>query len=78
MDKKSKEWAPILNIETRNVEEDANLNATQRYRKLYPRVVKLVAKVADNYEPYAFVEGMLKEMEKTCSKYKKIFKYYSR
>ncbi|XP_059458348.1 protein FAR1-RELATED SEQUENCE 5-like [Corylus avellana] len=51
-------------IKTKNVEEDVNLNVTQRYRKLCPRVVKLVAEATDNDEAYAFVEGMLEGMEK--------------
>jgi hypothetical protein len=55
---------PILNTKTRNVEGDVNLNVTQCYRKLYPRVVKLVAEVVDNDKAYAFVEGMLEEKEK--------------
>ncbi|XP_059437569.1 protein FAR1-RELATED SEQUENCE 1-like [Corylus avellana] len=51
-------------VKTRNVEEDVNLNVAQRYRKLCPRVVKVVAEAADNDEAYAVVEGMLEEMEK--------------
>jgi hypothetical protein len=55
---------PILNIKMKNVEDDVNLNVTQRYKKLCPRVVKLVAEAVDNDEAYACVERMLEEMEK--------------
>jgi hypothetical protein len=51
-------------LRQKNVEEDVNLNVTQQYRKLYPMVVILVAKAADNDNVYAFVDEMLEEMEK--------------
>jgi len=69
----------ILNIKTSNVEEDVNLNVTQRYKRLCPRLVKLVSEVADYNEAYAFVEGMVEEMEKHVQNIKKKkngFKYY--
>jgi hypothetical protein len=61
----------ILNIKRKNVEEDVNLNVTQRYKKLYPRVVKLVAEAVDNDEAYVCVERMLEEMEKRVQNIKR-------
>jgi uncharacterized membrane protein len=67
----------ILNTKTENVQEDVNLIVTQQYRRLCPRAVKLVTKSSDNEEAYAFVERMIKEMEKHVQNIKKMFKYYS-
>jgi hypothetical protein len=53
----------ILNTTTRNVQEDVNLNVTQRYRRLCPMLEKLATKVANNEDACAFVEMMVKEMK---------------
>lgn len=46
-----------------NVEENMNLNGTQRYRRLYPMLAELATEAADNEEACAFVERMVKEMK---------------
>ncbi|XP_062175226.1 protein FAR1-RELATED SEQUENCE 5-like isoform X3 [Alnus glutinosa] len=50
--------------EMRNVEEDINLNITQRYRRLCTKLMRLAAEAADTKETYAFVVRAIEEMEK--------------
>jgi hypothetical protein len=45
------------------VQEDANLNVTQRYRRLCPMLEELATKAANNEDACAFVEMMVKEMK---------------
>jgi hypothetical protein len=61
----------ILNTTMRNVEENMNLNGTQRYRRLYPMLMELATEAADNEEACAFVERMVKEMKQEVQNIKK-------
>jgi zinc finger SWIM domain-containing protein 3 len=54
----------MLDSEMRNVEEDINLNITQRYRRLCTKLMRLAAEAADTKETYAFVVRAIEEMEK--------------
>ena len=47
-----------------NVEEDVNLIATQQYRRLCPKLVRLASRAADNEETFALIEKMIEEYEK--------------
>jgi hypothetical protein len=57
----------------RNVEDDVNLNVTQRYRRLCLILDKLATEAANNEEAYAFVEKMAREMQKQGQKIKNCF-----
>ncbi|XP_062158767.1 protein FAR-RED IMPAIRED RESPONSE 1-like [Alnus glutinosa] len=61
----------ILNTTSRNVEENINLNGTQRYRRLCPMLVELATEAADNEKACAFVERMVKEMKQEVQNIKK-------
>ena len=54
----------ILDNRRINVEEDVNLTATQRYRRLCPKLVRLASRAADNEETFALIEKMIEEYEK--------------
>ena len=54
----------ILDNRRINVEEDVNLTATQRYRRLCSKLVWLASRAADNEEAFALIEKMIEEYEK--------------
>ena len=56
----------------RNVEDGMNLNVIQRYRRLCPILVGLAIEAADNEDAYAYVEKMVKEMQKQVQKIKNV------
>jgi hypothetical protein len=57
---------------TRNVEDDVNLNVTQRYKRLCPILDELATEAADNEEAYPFVAKMAREMPKQVQKIKNV------
>ena len=54
----------ILDNRRINVEEDVNLIATQQYRRLCLKLVRLASRAADNEETFALIEKMIEEYEK--------------
>jgi zinc finger SWIM domain-containing protein 3 len=54
----------LLDGKMRNVEEDINLNVTQRYRRLCTRLVRLATEAADTEDTYALVARAIEEMKR--------------
>ena len=54
----------ILDNRRINVKDDVNLTATQRYRRLCPKLVQLAFRAADNEEAFVLIEKMIEEYEK--------------